>query len=120
MRADPDDDRLEQIGYQLMGQGVYLREIESTADPLRIEYETLAPGDGVPHQQVGQVITTFRNAIEEGWTITTIEATVTDGDGDLRGTWRMDEAWLRALEAGELSEVAFSQRVLDTIDEAER
>lgn len=117
MRADPDDDRLEQIGYQLMGQGVYLRAVESAADPLRIEYETLAPGEGVPHQEVGQVITTFRNAIEEGWEPTDIEARVIDSDGDPRGTWRMDADWLRALEAGDLSEVEFSQYVLDTIEE---
>ncbi len=117
MSFETNDAVVEQVGYRLMGQGVYFESVEQSADRLEIEYETVAPGEGVPHRQIGRVITVFRDAIEEGWEPTTIEARATSTDGDCRGTWRMDEAWLAALESGELSEVEFSERVLDTLEE---
>ncbi|MEM4782104.1 MAG: hypothetical protein QXG03_11175 [Halalkalicoccus sp.] len=118
MSFETDDDAVEQAGYRLMGQGVYFREVDRYDDRIEIEYETVAPGNGVPHQQIGRMINVFREAVEEGWEPTTIEATVIDAESDrCRGSWRMKEAWLHALEAGELSEVDFSGRVLDTLDE---
>lgn len=116
MSFETDDEIVEQVGYRLMAQGVYFESVDRYDDRLEITYETLAPGDGIPHQQIGRVITIFRDAIGEGWQPKDIEAVVEDTDGGLRGTWRMDGAWLDALEAGELSEVDFSERVLDTID----
>lgn len=117
MSFETNDEVVEQVGYRLMGQGVYFESVEEDNNHLEIEYETVAPGEGVPHRQIGRVITAFRDAIEEGWEPTTIEATVTDDDDNLRGTWRMDVDWLYALEDGELSEVEFSERVLDTVEE---
>lgn len=118
MSFETNNEVVEQVGYRLMGQGVYFESIERSEDRIEIEYETVAPGEGVPHRQIGRVITVFRDAIEEGWEPTTIEATATDTDGAVRGTWRMDESWLNALERGELSEVEFSERVLDTLDQS--
>lgn len=118
MSFETDDDAVEQAGYRLMGQGVYFRTVERSDDRIEIEYETVAPGDGVPHQQIGRMINVFRDAIEEGWEPTTIEATVVDADEEyLRGAWRMDEEWLHALEDGDLTETEFSGRVLDTLEE---
>lgn len=118
MPLETDDELLEQVSNRLTSQGVYLETADRDDDRLALEYETLAPGDGVPHQQIGTVINTFRDVIEQGWEPTTIVATVRDVDEDSRrGRWRMDEEWLRELEAGELSEVEFSGRVLDTLEE---
>lgn len=118
MSFETNDAVLEQVGYRLMGQGVYFESVDHAGDRLEIEYETVAPGEGVPHRQIGRVITVFREAIEEGWEPTTIEARVLDSDaGTLRGTWRMDERWLYELENGDLSEVEFSGRVLETLEE---
>ena len=119
MSFEPENDVVEQVGNRLMSEGVYFTSTDREDDRLLIEYETVAPGDGVPHQQIGRVITAFREAIDRGWEPTTIEATVTDANDDsLRGSWRMEEAWLRALENEELTEVEFSGRVLETIDES--
>lgn len=117
MSFETDDDVIEQVGYRLMGQGVYFESIDRYDDRIEIEYETIAPGEGVPHQQIGRMINIFREAIDEGWEPVDIEATATSTDGDLRGIWRMDEEWLHALEDGELSEVDFSERVLQTLEE---
>lgn len=118
MPLETDDEHLERVSNRLMGRGVYFESADLEQDRLGIKYETVAPGDGVPHQQIGKVINAFRELLDEGWEPTTIEATVVDANGGhRRGSWRMEEAWLRALEADELSEVEFSGRVLDTIEE---
>lgn len=118
MPLETDDEHLERVSNRLMGRGVYFEAADREEDRLAIEYGTVAPGDGVPHQQIGKVINAFRELLDEGWEPTTIEATVVNADDDRRrGSWRMEESWLRALEAGELSEVEFSGRVLDTIEE---
>ncbi|ADJ15391.1 hypothetical protein [Halalkalicoccus jeotgali] len=118
MSFETDDAVLEQVGYRLMGQGVYFESVEHSTDRIEIDYETVAPGEGVPHRQIGRVITVFRDAIEEGWEPTTIEARVHDSeDGTLRGTWHMNEEWLYELESGDLSEVEFSGQVLETLEE---
>lgn len=118
MPLETDDEHLERVSNRLMGRGVYFEAADPGDDRLEIEYGTVAPGDGVPHQQIGKVINAFRELLDEGWEPTTIEATVVDANGGhRRGGWRMDESWLRALEDGELSEVEFSGRVLDTLEE---
>lgn len=119
MALETDDEHLERVSNRLMGRGVYFETAERDDDRLALEYQTVAPGDGVPHQQIGKVINAFRELRDEGWEPATIEATVIDAnDGHRRGSWRMEEGWLRALEAGELSEVEFSGRVLDTLEES--
>lgn len=117
MSFEENDDVIEQVGYRLMAQGVYFESVEKHEDRIEIEYETIAPGEGVPHQQIGRMINIFREAVEEGWEPTTIEATAVDGDGEIRGTWKMDVEWLHALENDELSEIDFSERVLESLDE---
>lgn len=118
MTDEAASDAIERIENRLMSHGVYVESIDPTGSALRIEYETVAPGEGVPHQQIGSVVNVFREHVGEGWTITDIEATVTDPDGTTRGRWRMDADWLEELEAGELTEVEFSERVLETVDES--
>lgn len=118
MAFEPNDEILERVSNRLMSQGVYFEAADRGDDRIEIEYRTISPGEGVPHQQIGKVINTFRDVIGEGWEPTTIEATVIDvEEGHRRGSWRMEEEWLHELEAGELSEVEFSGRVLDTLEE---
>ncbi|MDX1744796.1 MAG: hypothetical protein R3324_02565, partial [Halobacteriales archaeon] len=68
-----------------------------------------------PHRELGRVINMFRELHPDGWEGAAIEATVTDFDGDEKGTWHVDQAWLAALESGDLSEVEFSERVVETL-----
>ncbi|WP_338727234.1 hypothetical protein [Haladaptatus sp. DJG-WS-42] len=98
----------------LMSFGVYVTDATVTADTLVLEYETVAPGTGVPQQSVGQVITVYR---EQSNDPRRIEARVTDTDGELRGTWHVEKGWLEALDAEDLTEVGFSKYVLDTVED---
>lgn len=109
-----DADRLEA---RLMSHGVYVTSLEYDEERIDIEYESIAAGrtDAVPHREVGRVINAVRDLTE---TPRNLRGSVTDLDGERVGRWRTEAEWLRALESEELSEVDFSQRVIETIDES--
>ncbi|WP_327052000.1 hypothetical protein [Halomicrococcus gelatinilyticus] len=111
---DIDADQLEA---RLMSHGVYVTSLDVEVDSLAITYESVTAGQtgAVPHREVGRVINVVRDLAESP---VAIRGTVTDLDDDLVGDWHAEADWLRALEAGDLSEVEFSQRVLETIDHA--
>jgi len=110
------DEALDRISRRLVTYGIYVRELDAGEDAVRIEYESLKPGDGVVPREAGQVINVFREFAGDGWEPTDIAATVYGDDGRRRGTWRMERAWLEALSAGDLSEVEFSRKVIASID----
>jgi len=116
--TDPNDrplaDRLEA---ELMGIGAYLTAVDAGGDRLEIEYETVSPGDGVPGRQVGQVLQTIWSVRGEDADPVSVDATVTDDDGELRGTWRAEAEWVELL-GDELTQTEFSQRVLETVEES--
>ena len=119
---------------RLMSNGIYLLEFERLDDsdeggdddsePLherdgvgaRLEYETVAEVEVVTSDEVGAVVRTLLAIAEErDWTPGRIEATSLTTDGEVRGTWRVEAAWFDRLY-DELSEIEFSQRVLETIN----
>jgi hypothetical protein len=113
-----DEELADRLDARLMNHGVYVTSVERDDRGLHLTYETVAPGDGVPHREVGRVCNFLRDAADDGWAYADVHATVTSTDGDRRGTWRADADWFRALDRGDLSEVEFSGRVLETIEEA--
>ena len=109
-----DIDRLEA---RLTSHGVYVTDANLDGETIALTYESIDAGasGGVPHREAGRVINVVRDLLEAEQSVG-IDATVLDLEGDERGTWRMDSTWLDALEAGNLSEVDFSERVIDTIE----
>ncbi|PSP76833.1 hypothetical protein BRC86_00820 [Halobacteriales archaeon QS_3_64_16] len=117
----------EQFEARLTSHGVYVSSVEQEQNQDRdreneegngtidIEYESIDAGriGEVPHQEMGRVINVYREVAENS---ADIDALVTDLDDEPVGTWHVESEWLDALDAGELSEVEFSGRVLDTID----
>ncbi|WP_423743611.1 hypothetical protein V5735_11275 (plasmid) [Haladaptatus sp. SPP-AMP-3] len=112
MEFDPD-----QLEARLMTHGVYVTELDVDEGRIDIEYESIAAGktNAVPHREVGRVINVVRDLAE---TPRDVHGSVTDLDDEAVGRWRAEAEWLRALEDEELSEVDFSQRVIETIDES--
>lgn len=106
----------ERLEARLMSHGVYVTDLERRDDALRLEYETAAPGDGVPDREIGRVLNRLLDALDDGWEPADVEATVYGIDGERRGTWRADAAWLTAHARGDSSDVELSQRVLDTVE----
>lgn len=112
----PYEERLED---RLMGQGVYLTDLTESDGELTIEYESIAASDadGVPQRQVGRVLQMIWDVREAGGDAVSVDATVTDTDGEVLGTWRAESEWVERLRDGDLTETEFSEKVLDTIEE---
>ncbi|MGB9965276.1 hypothetical protein [Halobacterium sp. CBA1126] len=114
-----DDDRRFALESRLTNHGCYLRELAEDDDAYRLTYQSAAADANgeIPHQQVGDVVNDFRELFdEEGWPVRSVEATVTDLDDEPLGSWRAEAAWFEALAAGDLTEVEFSQRLLEGLE----
>ena len=112
---DPlDTDRLEA---RLTSHGVYVTDANLDGETIKLAYESIAADEsgGVPHREAGRVINIVRGLLDDGTSVG-VEAQVLDLDGEERGTWRMDPAWLDALESGDLSEVEFSGKIIESIE----
>ena len=113
-----DEDFGFHVESRLTSHGVYVDEVDQHEGGYRLTYESVsAENEGsVPHREVGRVINVFRDLHDDDWTGADIDATVTDFEGVEQGTWHVEAAWLDALHNGELTEVEFSQKVLETIE----
>lgn len=110
--GDLDVDQLEA---RLMSHGVYVTDVERGSDAVELAYESIAASDGIPHGEIGRVINVFRDL--SGGSPTRIDATVSDLDGEVQGTWHVEAEWLDELREEAVSETEFSGRVLETIEE---
>ncbi|WP_265111702.1 hypothetical protein [Halosolutus halophilus] len=118
---------------RLMSNGIYVSEFTWDDGPSRpdrdgdhdgtrppdgagfsLEYETVAEAPVVTSQEVSAVVRTLLSiADEREWTPGRLDATSRTTDGELRGHWHVERAWFEGLGA-DLSEIEFSQRVLNT------
>jgi len=131
------EDLRERLEARLMSHGVYVTSLERADGRLDLDYETATPGEAVPDREIGRVLNLLLDALDDGeWEPVDVRATVydldagegpddseasdggRDSDAGARGTWRADAEWLAAHDAGDLSDVELSQRVLDTVEEA--
>ena len=82
---------------------------------IELEYEVVSESPRVSNDEVGTVLRTLRSiADERAWTPGRLEATSLSTNGAVRGRWRVEPEWFDRLGT-ELSELAFSERVLRTI-----
>ena len=102
---------------RLMGQGIYVTDWERTDETIALEYETVVQTRAVTSDEVGLVVRTLLAAVDEreGWTPQRLEATSRTTDGDVRGTWHVEDEWFEALYES-VDELEFSRRVLSTIE----
>ena len=116
-----DDDRAFALESRLTNHGCYLQSIAVEDGTYRLTYQSAAADQHgeIPHQQVGDVVNDFRKLFDRrDWPVRDVAATVTDLDDETLGVWRADADWFDALAAGEMSEVDFSRRVLDSLEPA--
>ncbi|ELY66212.1 hypothetical protein [Natronococcus jeotgali] len=109
---------------RLMSNGIYVTDVswpdgdEAPADgaAIDLEYETVAEAPVVTTDEVSAVVRMLLAVAEErGWTPGRLEVTSLSTDGELRGRWHVEDDWFAGLGV-ELSEVEFSQRVLETVN----
>jgi hypothetical protein len=102
---------------ELRSNGISVEAIDAGAT-VSLSYLTAFPGESVNHREMGRACNTFIDLADEGeWEPVPVEATVLRADDDVLGTWRIDPEWIRGLNAYELSETDFSERVLGTLEE---
>ncbi|MFP8954338.1 hypothetical protein ACLI4Z_15425 [Natrialbaceae archaeon A-arb3/5] len=100
---------------RLMSHGIYLLEFDHDEDGLSIEYEVVSPASTVTSDEVGTVVRTLLAVADEReWEPGRVEATSSTTDGTVRGRWHVEREWFDRL-SDELTEVEFSQRVLETV-----
>jgi hypothetical protein len=116
MSFEAADDPVDQLEARLTSHGVYVTEV-TYDDAFSVTYESIHSEGSVAHREVGRVVNVFRDVFGEDWDGERIEATVLDLDGEEVGTWHVKASWLDALTDGELSEVEFSSRVVDAIED---
>ncbi|TYL38676.1 hypothetical protein CV102_09160 [Natronococcus pandeyae] len=113
---------------RLMSNGIYVTDVawlddDPAADDLprdgtglTLTYETVSESAAVTSDEVSAVVRTLLSVAEEReWTPGRLEVTSRTTDGALRGRWHVEEEWFAGLGT-ELSEIEFSQRVLETVD----
>jgi hypothetical protein len=118
--ADDDNDFEFRVEARLTSHGVYVEDVTETDDGYELSYESVSTGQegAIPHREVGRVINVFRDLHADDWAGAPIEADVFDLDGNYRGRWHVEAAWLDELHNGDLTEVEFSRRVVDTIEQS--
>lgn len=104
---------------RLMGQGIYLTSWDRNGEILAVEYEVVVDHTVVTSDEVGRVVRTILEVVEEyeEWTVPGIRATSLTTDGATRGSWQVEREWFELLH-DDLSEVEFSGLVLETIEHA--
>lgn len=117
MPRDDIDDFAFQIESRLTSQGVYVQSVEETDGAYHVTYESMAANEGViPHREVGRVINVFRDLHSDDWSGADISGTVLDLEGERQGVWQVEAAWLEELHNGTLTELEFSERVIENIE----
>jgi hypothetical protein len=116
-----DEDFAFQIASRLTSHGVYVDEVERTGGGYSLTYESISlDSEGiVPHREVGRVINVFRDLHDDDWAGDPIRAVVTDLEGVAQGRWHVEPEWIDRLHNGDLTEVEFSERVIETIEPVE-
>lgn len=138
--SDSDQDFAFLVESRLTGFGCYLTDFEETDDGYELTYESIAADEAsaiqrdweesragergaerpvssaIPHREVGRIVNVFRDIEDDP---VGIEGTVTDLDGEPLGEWRAERDWLVALEDGEMDELEFSERVVESIEPVE-
>ena len=120
---DDSTDLTFQIESRLMSHGVYVTQLdeygEGESKKYHLIYESVAADSGViPHREIGRVINVFRDLHADEWEGADIEGTVLSLEGKELGSWYVEATWIEELHSGDLSEVAFSERVIETVQPA--
>ncbi len=117
MSGNFDHDVISGVEGELRSYGISVETLEQTDDRLEFDYITAFPGDSINHREMGRACNALIElAAEDDWTARAVEATVLRADEDVMGSWRLDPEWIDSLLADELTETAFSTRVIDSVE----
>jgi hypothetical protein len=118
---DPHQDLGEHLEEHLMADGVYITDYTVTDGTFHVAYETAAPEEGVPRNEMGSILQELLDAHADGWPATDVTVWVYDVDEpaeerEPKGRWEAREGWFRAFQNDNLSETDLSTLVISTVD----
>ncbi len=109
------DETATDVEPTLRSYGISVESIDG-GEPLQLTYMTAFPGGEVHRREVGRALNALIDRAEaDAWDPVRVEATVVRAPGDVLGEWAAEPEWFEGLIDGELSEVEFSARVLETL-----
>ena len=116
--SDQEQDFEFLVESRLTGFAVYLTDFAETDEGYTLTYESIAADEtgAIPHREVGRIVNVFRDIEPEP---VAIQGTVADLDGRHLGEWHVEREWLERLEDDDLTEVEFSEKVIDSIEPAD-
>lgn len=92
-------------------------ESVSVGDVVDLAYLTAFPADRPEHAEIGRACRAFLELYEdEGWEPKPVHATILRAPDDVQATWRLEPEWIVDLDEYSLSEEAFTERVLGTLE----
>lgn len=110
-----DEDPAADVESTLRSYGISVERLDG-GEPLELTYMTAFPGREIHRREIGRALNALIDRAEvDAWDPVRVEATVVRAPGDPLGTWHANAEWFEALLADELSETAFSTRVLETV-----
>ncbi|MWV63802.1 hypothetical protein GRS48_03035 [Halorubrum sp. JWXQ-INN 858] len=99
----------------LRSYGISVESLDG-GEPLELTYMTAFPGREVHRREIGRALNALLDRADAGaWDPVRVEATVVRSPGDPLGTWTAEGDWFEALIDDDLTETAFSTRVLHTV-----
>jgi len=116
MTTAGDTDVIGGLEDELRNYGISVEWVDHDADGLAFAYITAFPGAQINHGEMGRACNALIDLAAASWTPKPVEATVLRSEDDVMGTWGIEPEWIEKLQRYELSEPAFSERVLDTVE----
>ncbi|MEF8781101.1 MAG: hypothetical protein V5A46_10520 [Haloferacaceae archaeon] len=100
---------------ELRSNGISVESFEANGT-VELTYMTAFPGEELDRGEVGRVCRTFIDlSASDRWDPVRVNATVVRTPGDVMAHWHAEPAWFDGVAGGDLSEVEFSTRVVETI-----
>lgn len=100
----------------LESEGVAVRELREEGPIVTLRYATESTSYQAVSRGIGRIAGGFFRGVRDGWTVTRLEATVTDATGAPLATWFARTEWYREYRAGEITADELSLRVLRTVE----
>jgi hypothetical protein len=112
----PEVDHAARFREFLRSQGVDVRELRVAGPIVTLRYATESTSYEAISRGIGGISGGFFRQVRDRWSVTRLEATVTDPAGTPLATWYARVEWFREFQNDEITADELSLRVLRTVE----
>lgn len=84
-------------------------------DPVELAYTSTATTREEVVTEMAYVAGFYADVVDDGWSVSRLNATPTRSDGVVIGTWHVETEWAESFVTGDLSDEAYLRKVLETL-----